>query len=74
VCVTVGTPKSERMKRARSVTSEQGLLDDDARSVSSTTSAGGGLASGPVRPTSAARKTPAQVKAEAAARKAKVRQ
>ena len=69
--VPVGTPKSERIKRARSVTSDQGLLDDDARSVSSTTSAAGGLANGPVRPSSA-RKTPAQVKAEAAARKAKV--
>jgi len=66
----VSTPKGERMKRARSVTSDQGMADDDARSVSSTAS-NGGLASGPVRPSSA-RKTPAQVKAEAAARKAKV--
>merc|ERR1740128_993477 len=59
-------PRMERNKRARSVTSDQ-ALDDDQKSNSSTAS---GL-SNTVRPSSA-RKTPAQVKAEAAARKAKV--
>ena len=49
------------MKRARSVTSDTGV-DDDAKS---TTSSIGGSRT-------PARKTPAQVKAEAAARKAKV--
>merc|ERR1740128_436492 len=62
----VPMPRMERNKRARSVTSDQ-ALDDDQKSNSSTAS---GL-SNTVRPSSA-RKTPAQVKAEAAARKAKV--
>lgn len=56
----LGTPKADRMKRARSVTSDTGV-DDDAKS---TTSSIGGSRT-------PARKTPAQVKAEAAARKAK---
>jgi len=55
------TPKVERMKRARSVTSDTVAADtEDARSVSS---------SGGTR--TPARKTPSQVKAENAARKAK---
>merc|ERR1719225_1956874 len=55
------TPKVERMKRARSVTSDTVAADtEDARSVSS---------SGGAR--TPARKTPSQVKAENAARKAK---
>jgi len=65
------TPKFDRTKRARSVTSEQ-ILDDDQRSNSSSTASGPvNSGSHPVRPSSA-RKTPAQVKAEAAARRAKV--
>ena len=60
-CVSVNTPKSERMKRARSVTSET-VDNEDTRSVSS-------AASGTRTPS---RKTPSQVKAENAARKSKV--
>merc|ERR1711892_1597334 len=48
---SLGTPKADRMKRARSVTSDTGGIEDDNRSTT--------------------RKTPSQVKAEAAARKAK---
>jgi len=59
-----GTPKLDRMKRARSVTSEAGA-DDDARSTTSSV--------GPSSKTPA-RKTPAQVKADAAARKLKATQ
>lgn len=59
-----GTPKLDRMKRARSVTSEAGA-DDDARSTTSSV--------GPSTKTPA-RKTPAQVKADAAARKLKATQ
>ena len=60
---SVNTPKAERMKRARSVTSDSAAGDnEDARSVSSVTS-------GTRTP---ARKTPSQVKAENAARKSKV--
>ena len=63
ICVSVNTPKSERMKRARSVTSDTAAGDnEDARSVSS-------AASGTRTPS---RKTPSQVKAENAARKSKV--
>ena len=59
---SAATPKVERMKRARSVTSDTVAADtEDARSVSS---------SGGTR--TPARKTPSQVKAENAARKAKV--
>ena len=59
---SAATPKVERMKRARSVTSDTVAADtEDARSVSS---------SGGAR--TPARKTPSQVKAENAARKAKV--
>jgi len=66
----VATPKLDRTKRARSVTGEQ-ILDDDQRSNSSSTASGPvNSGSHPVRPSSA-RKTPAQVKAEAAARRAK---
>jgi len=54
-----GTPMADRLKRARSVTSD---AEDDARSTTSSV--------GPATRTPA-RKTPAQVKAEAAARKAK---
>merc|ERR1719187_2737032 len=54
-----GTPMADRLKRARSVTSD---AEDDARSTTSSV--------GPSTRTPA-RKTPAQVKAEAAARKAK---
>ena len=62
-CVSVNTPKSERMKRARSVTSDTVAGDnEDTRSVSS-------AASGTRTPS---RKTPSQVKAENAARKSKV--
>ena len=62
-CVSVNTPKSERMKRARSVTSDTVAADnEDTRSVSS-------AASGTRTPS---RKTPSQVKAENAARKSKV--
>jgi len=65
------TPKLDRMKRARSVTSEQ-TLEDDQRSIGSSTASGPvNSVSHPVRPSSA-RKTPAQVKAEAAARRAKM--
>ena len=61
---SVNTPKAERMKRARSVTSDSAAGDnEDARSVSSSQSVG---------PRTPARKTPSQVKAESAARKAKV--
>jgi len=56
-----GTPKPDRMKRARSVTSDT-AIDDDNRS---TTSSQGGSTRTP------SRRTPSQVKAEAAARKAK---
>jgi len=58
------TPKADRMKRARSVTSETVVLDDDNRSTSSSQNVG------PSNRTPT-RKTPSQVKAEAAARKAK---
>merc|ERR550534_1133739 len=58
-----GTPKPDRMKRARSVTSDTGGLDDDNRSTASSQSVG------PSRTPN--RRTPGQVKAEAAARKAK---
>jgi len=58
------TPKPDRMKRARSVTSETVGLDDDNRSTSSSQNVG------PTNRTPT-RKTPSQVKAEAAARKAK---
>merc|ERR1719445_2980837 len=58
-----GTPKPDRMKRARSVTSDNGGLDDDNRSTASNQSVG------PSRTPN--RRTPSQVKAEAAARKAK---
>lgn len=54
----MSTPKSERMKRARSVTSDT-IDNDDARSVSS------------VGSRTPSRKTPSMVKAENAARKAK---
>merc|ERR1719357_1294984 len=60
----VGTPKADRMKRARSVTSDTGGIDDDNRSTTSSQSVG------PTNRTPT-RKTPSQVKAEAAARKAK---
>merc|ERR1719277_368039 len=63
----VNTPKADRMKRARSVTSDSvgaGGDNDDARSVSSVTSSGAGART-------PSRKTPSQVKAENAARKAK---
>merc|ERR1719356_732670 len=59
-----GTPKADRMKRARSVTSDTGGIDDDNRSTTSSQSVG------PTNRTPT-RKTPSQVKAEAAARKAK---
>merc|ERR1719370_1050277 len=58
-----GTPKPDRLKRARSVTSDSGGLDDDNRSTASSQSVG------PSRTPN--RRTPSQVKAEAAARKAK---
>jgi len=59
---SLNTPKSERMKRARSVTSDTAAGDnEDTRSVSS-------AASGTRTPS---RKTPSQVKAENAARKSK---
>merc|ERR1719460_3229107 len=58
-----GTPKPDRLKRARSVTSDTGGLDDDNRSTASSQSVG------PSRTPN--RRTPSQVKAEAAARKAK---
>merc|ERR1719370_2364057 len=58
-----GTPKPDRLKRARSVTSDNGGLDDDNRSTASSQSVG------PSRTPN--RRTPSQVKAEAAARKAK---
>eukprot|EP00092_Neocalanus_flemingeri_P080214 GFUD01100045.1.p1 GENE.GFUD01100045.1~~GFUD01100045.1.p1 ORF type:complete len:893 (+),score=284.74 GFUD01100045.1:309-2987(+) len=61
-----GTPKADRMKRARSVTSDTGGIEDDNRSTASSQSVG------PVNRTPT-RKTPSQVKAEAAARKAKNR-
>merc|ERR1712106_170109 len=60
----VGTPKADRMKRARSVTSDTGGIEDDNRSTTSSQSVG------PTNRTPT-RKTPSQVKAEAAARKAK---
>jgi len=63
--VSVGTPKADRMKRARSVTSDTGGIEDDNRSTTSSQSVG------PTNRTPT-RKTPSQVKAEAAARKAKV--
>ena len=59
----VNTPKAERMKRARSVTSDNVGDNEDTRSVSSSQSVGS---------RTPARKTPSQVKAESAARKAKV--
>eukprot|EP00090_Calanus_glacialis_P005848 TRINITY_DN1454_c0_g1_i6.p1 TRINITY_DN1454_c0_g1~~TRINITY_DN1454_c0_g1_i6.p1 ORF type:complete len:834 (-),score=302.11 TRINITY_DN1454_c0_g1_i6:501-3002(-) len=59
-----GTPKADRMKRARSVTSDTGGIEDDNRSTTSSQSVG------PTNRTPT-RKTPSQVKAEAAARKAK---
>ena len=63
ICVLVNTPKADRMKRARSVTSDSVAGDnEDTRSVSS-------AASGTRTPS---RKTPSQVKAENAARKSKV--
>jgi len=64
---SLNTPKADRMKRARSVTSDSvgaGGDNDDARSVSSVTSSGAGVRT-------PSRKTPSQVKAENAARKAK---
>merc|ERR1712096_266993 len=61
---SLGTPKADRMKRARSVTSDTGGIEDDNRSTASSQSVG------PVNRTPT-RKTPSQVKAEAAARKAK---
>merc|ERR1719186_1597167 len=61
---SLGTPKADRMKRARSVTSDTGGIEDDNRSTASSQSVG------PVNRTQT-RKTPSQVKAEAAARKAK---
>ena len=80
--VLVGTPKADRMKRARSVTSDTGGIEDDnrfkidtpetvtddANNCRSTTSS---QSVGPTNRTPT-RKTPSQVKAEAAARKAKV--
>merc|ERR1719285_1502881 len=57
-----GTPKPDRLKRARSVTSDTGGLDDDNRSTASSQSVG------PSRTPN--RRTPSQVKAEAASRKA----
>ena len=64
ICVSVNTHKADRMKRARSVTSDSVAGDnEDTRSVSSSQSVG---------PRTPARKTPSQVKAESAARKAKV--
>ena len=61
----MNTPKAERMKRARSVTGSDNVGDnEDTRSVSSSQSVGSR--------TTPARKTPSQVKAESAARKAKV--
>jgi len=59
---SLNTPKAERMKRARSVTSDNVGDNEDTRSVSSSQSVG---------PRTPARKTPSQVKAESAARKAK---
>ena len=59
----MNTPKAERMKRARSVTSDNVGDNEDTRSVSSSQSVGS---------RTPARKTPSQVKAESAARKAKV--
>jgi len=61
---SLGTPKADRMKRARSVTSDAGGIEDDNRSTASSQSVG------PTNRTPT-RKTPSQVKAEAAARKAK---
>jgi len=61
---SLGTPKADRMKRARSVTSDTGGIEDDNRSTTSSQSVG------PTNRTPS-RKTPSQVKAEAAARKAK---
>merc|ERR1719206_1564626 len=61
---SLGTPKADRMKRARSVTSDTGGIEDDNRSTTSSQSVG------PTNRTPT-RKTPSQVKAEAAARKAK---
>merc|ERR1712013_652572 len=63
---SLGTPKADRMKRARSVTSDTGGIEDDNRSTTSSQSVG------PTNRTPT-RKTPSQVKAEAAARKAKNR-
>merc|ERR1712002_544398 len=61
---SLSTPKADRMKRARSVTSDTGGIEDDNRSTTSSQSVG------PTNRTPT-RKTPSQVKAEAAARKAK---
>jgi len=66
----VATPKFDRMKRARSVTGENNLDDDQRSNVSSASSGPINSGSQPIRATNA-RKTPAQVKAEAAARRAK---
>jgi len=63
---SLSTPKADRMKRARSVTSDTGGIEDDNRSTTSSQSVG------PTNRTPT-RKTPSQVKAEAAARKAKNR-
>merc|ERR1719242_1253493 len=59
---SLNTPKAERMKRVRSVTSDNVGDNEDTRSVSSSQSVGS---------RTPARKTPSQVKAESAARKAK---
>jgi len=65
---TSATPKLDRTKRARSINGEN--IEDDQRSTGSSTGCGP-VNSAPVRPSSA-RKTPAQVKAENAARRAKM--
>jgi len=67
---SLATPKFDRMKRARSVTGENNLDDDQRSNVSSASSGPINSGSQPIRATNA-RKTPAQVKAEAAARRAK---
>merc|ERR1712013_344003 len=54
---SLGTPKADRMKRARSVTSDTGGIEDDNRSTTSSQSVG------PTNRTPT-RKTPSQVKAE----------
>ena len=80
--ISVGTPKADRMKRARSVTSDTGGIEDDNRFEIDDTEDGidnkidfrSTTSSQSVGPTNRTptRKTPSQVKAEAAARKAKV--